>query len=84
MISEAVRTRIVARGGIPLKCANGEYLFTSDQFHYWRAEFRDVDITGEVVELSRWLARNPSKRPEKNQCRWVIGGWLKKKHKGGR
>lgn len=82
-ISPATRAKIIARGGIPLKCKRGEFLFNSDQYHYWRAEYRDVDITGEVIELSKWLAKKPpDERPDKSQVRWIVGGWLKRKHRG--
>lgn len=80
MVSRAVKDRIQELGGaIPLKCKAGNYWFGSDDYHYWKAEYPDVDITQEVVNLAAWLNNNPDKRPDKQGARWFVGAWIGKR-----
>ena len=80
MVSRAVAERIQEWGGIPLQCADGKQeLFTRRDFFYWHEQYRNVDVTGEIVELSKWLRNNPQKRPPKQAMRGLISSWLKRK-----
>ena len=70
-----VRERIQFRGGIPLPCKNGKFVLVD----YRKAErlstdFPYSDITYELIQMVKWLQKNPDKQPEHDK--WIVGSMI--------